>query len=1326
MKLTLHNEERRQQRSERGIALVITLLMLSAITFLAVAFLAMSRRDRAAVTATMDVDAARNMSDAAFNRAQAEIIAQMLAHGDALSYDYMVSRNYINPVGFVNKDNSITNVNYDMYTSGQTLNMSANPTAWAQNIANLYYDPRPPVFVVTNPAYPNNSDFRFWVDINRNGRFETNGFLPYILDNGLTNGTWQYFNGEPEWIGVLRDPLNRHSATDPFIGRFAYMVLPIGKTLDFNYIHNWAKGNYADIGILTNDVGNGNYGNGYEENDGFARDQGIASYELNLAALLDVVSPDAYRNGFLDLPGYVVKPYRYFPPFNAAGTPNTGYAFDDAESFVHYRYWFWPETGGSPYLGFASLRTLFPSLISGTTNFNTYGIDAYCLTAPTGPPFDVTNTVDTLVPTDKRLWPGSYSSNMFYDPQDLFDPNRTSVAFTNRMLLAGSRTNSEDRYTFERLLSNIGMGSTPEYGVWVYGDSNQLTLRTKVNLNFDNTAQIQSPNAPYAPMPTNLINWTPLGFFTNAAELLLRSQSFTFTNYVTILGTNEPSGTFTANFGVTNIPIFRVYYPGVQYNEAIHRILQLAANIYSATVSSNYPPGETTLPSPGGALPSVRHPFIFRPLFQVVNPGTSNWGVNIVGYTNVTNPDLAYVQMQQPFLDLTSNNVVRDVISDYVKRGVAFNLSGIPWVVSAEKGLPQFYQYSYDNRILFTRKVLFSRRSNGSGEPATNLPPEFTNQFYVMAISNNFGIGGWNPYPTPFAGSTDTGGGTTYYLSNYVTIELTNNYRYGYVTNFSYTYFPNTRVFHWPAWSGVPNQRNSNGFVTFFSTNITTVPSCYFSESQQRLIFFTNNIISSNSFLPQDTNQTGWPVHNWTLNVTNHVVYALFDGSATAGNGVLLDFVNLGPFGSSVSITNQIMNGSSGGPPDQLASSPWAIGTANDLAGSPKSTGLINQINTGIQGDSTYWNNLTGTLPDAGGWVFGPDYNPSNVVVQMETWVANDPLVHYTIGDLKWPVYGDSIQPLDVEGGMLLLPVTNSVGSISRRFNPWPTAAYYGSPGADMLFKDPLIILPVDWQFPTNKFPSVGWLGRVHRGTPWQTVYFKSDNPGADQGPLNSWVDLGPLWTGWTSSPWSANREPDTYPTNDWVLPDLFTTALSDNTARGLLSVNQTNDGAWAAALAGVIMVTNADGGIAIDPTNVYQFVDVPGGINMTRTNEPNGLFHKVGDILATPALTVSNMFLANVPMSGTVSGFPYSDDVVERIPQQILGLLKVGEPQFVIYAWGESLRPKNLYLSSPNNNLCTNYEITGEFLSRTVCHVVHTNGIPKMVIDSYNVEPSD
>ncbi len=594
---------RLRQRSERGVALVITLLMLSAITFLAVAFLAMSRRDRAAMTTTLDVDSAHNMSDAALNRAQAEIVAQMEARGDALSYDYMVSRDYISPFGYNKGIKDTTNVNYDMYSSGggfnPPFNMSQNPAAWAQNIANLYYDPRPPVFVVTNPAYPNNSDFRFWVDINRNGRFETNGYLPYIAENGLQAPANYGFpagfsqlnnmNGEPEWIGTLRDPLNRHSATNFFIGRYAYMVLPIGKTLDFNYIHNFAKGNYVQqiVDQLTNESQAG-----FFESDGFARDQGIASYELNLAALLDIVSPDAYQFGFPNDPYYVVKrlqQYQYYPPHRGIGKPNTGFAFDDAEAIVHYRYWKWPVVGGSPYIGFGPTRTIFPSLYTGrdvSHDFDRKDIDVYLLTAETEPSFDPTNLLSIGFSTAKHPWPGSYSSNMFYDPQDLFDPVKTSAAFTNRLLKAGYHTNTEDRYTFERLLQNIGTGSEPEYGVWVYDDNGQKTLRTKVNINFDNTAQIQK--GPYTPMPTNLVDWTPLGFFTNAAELLLRSQGFTFTNYQRQQdGSLQPTTLLTGYFGATNIPIFRFANPGIRYNEAVHRVLQLAANIYSTTVTTN-------------------------------------------------------------------------------------------------------------------------------------------------------------------------------------------------------------------------------------------------------------------------------------------------------------------------------------------------------------------------------------------------------------------------------------------------------------------------------------------------------------------------------------------------------------------------------------------------------------------------------------------------------------------------------------------------------------------------------------------------------------------
>ena len=229
-----------KKSKDSGVALVITLLLLSVITFLAIAFLAMTDRDKKAVTATLDVDTARSMSDAALARAQTEIVAQMMAQRDILSYDYTASHNYINPV----------RLQYWPWHCGRNqrqlrllLAAQLNPN-WAQNIGNLFYDPRPPVFVMTNGnlAAPSN-DFRFWVDINRNGRFETNGYQLLLDQTGypVVPNVTNFNNGEPEWIGVLKYPEYIHSPTNPFIGRYAFMALPIGKTLDLNFIHNYAK-----------------------------------------------------------------------------------------------------------------------------------------------------------------------------------------------------------------------------------------------------------------------------------------------------------------------------------------------------------------------------------------------------------------------------------------------------------------------------------------------------------------------------------------------------------------------------------------------------------------------------------------------------------------------------------------------------------------------------------------------------------------------------------------------------------------------------------------------------------------------------------------------------------------------------------------------------------------------------------------------------------------------------------------------------------------------------------------------------------------------------
>ena len=65
-------------------------------------------------------------------------------------------------------------------------------------------------------------------------------------------------------------------------------------------------------------------------------------------------------------------------------------------------------------------------------------------------------------------------------------------------------------------------------------------------------------------------------------------------------------------------------------------------------------------------------------------------------------------------------------------------------------------------------------------------------------------------------------------------------------------------------------------------------------------------------------------------------------------------------------------------------------------------------------------------------------------------------------------------------------------------------------------------------------------------------------------------------------------------------------------------------------------------------------------------------------------------------------------DFAVERIPQQVLSLLKADEPRVTIYSYGQSLRPAEGSLRTDPNpirllNLCTNYQITGEFAAKRV-----------------------
>jgi len=123
------------------------------------------------------------------------------------------------------------------------------------------------------------------------------------------------------------------------------------------------------------------------------------------------------------------------------------------------------------------------------------------------------------------------------------------------------------------------------------------------------------------------------------------------------------------------------------------------------------------------------------------------------------------------------------------------------------------------------------------------------------------------------------------------------------------------------------------------------------------------------------------------------------------------------------------------------------------------------------------------------------------------------------------------------------------------------------------------------------------------------------------------------------------------------------------------------------------------------------------------------GTFAGRGDILSAPELTIASPYLQGANPDFT------PDWVIERIPQQIMGLLRGGDepPRFVIYAFGQALKPAEHSLvtaSGPFFGLCTNYQVTAESVIRAVVRVDNAptprapNNVPRVYVESFNVLP--
>ena len=170
---------------------------------------------------------------------------------------------------------------------------------------------------------------------------------------------------------------------------------------------------------------------------------------------------------------------------------------------------------------------------------------------------------------------------------------------------------------------------------------------------------------------------SPISFFTNVASRLVATE--------------------------LNLNLFQLQVcPTNQYTPAVHRLLQVTANVYDATRTNQFPS-------------------VFRPMFYCDNNGN----VFITGYQQITSVN----GLSDPSLTAPLTATALSLNSSYIG-----NIYGVPWIIGAKKGFPAFNQFYMRNTVQLTRNLQVTRPDGMiPGATATN---QLLNQYNVGIMLN--------------------------------------------------------------------------------------------------------------------------------------------------------------------------------------------------------------------------------------------------------------------------------------------------------------------------------------------------------------------------------------------------------------------------------------------------------------------------------------------------------------------------------------------------------------------------------------------------------------
>ena len=775
---------------------------------------------------------------------------------------------------------------------------------------------------------------------------------------------------------------------------------------------------------------------------------------------------------------------------------------------------------------------------------------------------------------------------------------------------------------------------------------------------------------------SNLNTSSPLGFFTNVASRLLSAQM---------------------NVDLAHIQV----YPTNQYTPAVHRLAQLAANIYEATSTNPYPT-------------------VLRPLFSRDAGGLGS-NIFISGFTNVdsvTGPTDSQLALPMEAAVLAGTNV--PVIN------LPVNVYGIPWIIGARKGLPNFNKFDMESAFQLMRKLQVTRQSTNDSFLEDRSHYNF-NQMYDLSLSNRLGVECWNSYTNDF---TDP---VAIFVTGSQFVLLTNDE--GLSTSFTMVYSGSLQILGgtngvWPGYNPAVNPFGSlASFQIPLNTNAVLISPSIYRFNMGGLPYLVTNLS-----LPYETNvELGGnliPQPHWSLATSNDVGIIIMDTAVFPYH--IIDYVQLAGPDSSRDLTGEIITNYDA-PVISAQASGSQLWNTNYQIGLP--IGLLSQVGVSLgtytaSAASGTWDQANPTLlanEIAGfsaflGYTPLPPFTPGELqaiaaasattsiqapfipiatVVQHISWQANDPLVHYLASDLNWQSaivvdrYVDNLTNNNVNGNL---------GQLNQHYMPWggnPLLSGFDKNPYNLTVKDPLIRQSDDWDFPTNESVSGNWLGRVHRGTPWQTIYLKAsdilnqtNNFGANVG-TNTWMT-------WTGDPDASDAIAMT-PVQDRHLATLLAYLMNTNELSSLFSVNAPAPNGWPGLLNGLTALSNnlPDAAIAFGAAPQFNSLVISSNsqpaalivstLQSARAGQPGGFFSDVGDILAIPQLTEQSPFLNWNDSVQQQNGI--SDEAYETLPSQLLPLLRAdsigsvssANGQFIVHFTGYD---NHLYAIQVSTNL--------------------------------------